>query len=183
MSKAAAPCSSCPRPKNTKSSKRTKVLDFVLENVLSTRSDDVIKVKKLPKFFNYDLNTLNIIGELQTYVHKNNLAHIKMSVVYQDKKTKDVNNIEFKFFHIEKTRSKTEPGCCNCTYTGEYGCCEYPSCCTCDQGVLSSDTSSGGYKDLLYGIEKTIPYSVGDQFQLTDTIKHSNVYSIWEVKP
>ena len=66
----------------------TPSIECVLEDVLPVSSDSLVKVKNFKKFLDYDLTTLNIVGKLETYTHKNGFTHTKMTVTYQDKKTK-----------------------------------------------------------------------------------------------
>lgn len=110
MSKAAAPCSSCPSSKTQPSSKAsslyTSTIDCVLEDVLPVNTDSVVKVKKFKKFLDHDLKTLNITGKLETNIHKNGLTQTKMIVTYKDKKTNKVNHLEINA--IDNTNKKVE---------------------------------------------------------------------------
>lgn len=139
MSKASAPCSSCPRDTTTitaekASSKDTLLIDCVLEDVVPVNSDSTIKVKKFKKFLDYDLKTLNITGELQTYNHKNGFTHTKMVVTYQDKKTNKVNYLEIDI--LSNTNKKVE-NTKDCSDS-----CGFDDCCCCSS-VVSANTDTG----------------------------------------
>jgi len=129
MSKATAPCSSCPSSKSTPTAEKsssvyTPTIECVLEDVLPIDSDATIKVKNFKNFLGYDLKTLNITGELQTTIHKNGFTHTKMIVTYQDKKSKKVSYLEIDI--LDNTNKKVEnkkllPGCGN----GPSSCANY----------------------------------------------------------
>jgi hypothetical protein len=117
MSKAAAPCSSCPSSKSEPSGKNnfgyTPTIECVLEDVVPVNTDSVVKVKHFKRFLNYDLKTLNINGKLHTYSHSNGLRETKMIVSYQDKKTNKVNYLEIDVIDniikkVESTIKKAE---------------------------------------------------------------------------
>jgi len=112
MSKATKPCLSCPAAAAEKASTpKGNKIKFVLEDTLPTSSDTVIKVKNFKKFLDYDLKTLNITGELQTYTHRNGFTHIKMAVTYQDKTTNKVNYLELDFLdNTKKEENKNTVG-------------------------------------------------------------------------
>jgi hypothetical protein len=130
MSKAAAPA---PEKAN---SKETLLIDCVLEDVLPVNSDSTIKVKKFKKFLNYDLETLNITGELQTYTHKNDFTHTKMVVTYQDKTTNKVNYLEIDILSNTNKKVKNTK---DCSYS-----CGFDDCCCCTS-VVSTNTDAGDF--------------------------------------
>ena len=137
MSKAAAPCSSCPGPVSSATpekanSKETLLIDCVLEDVLPVNSDSTIKVKKFKKFLDYDLKTLNITGELQTYIHKNGFTHTKMTVTYQDKTTNKVNYLEIDVLSNTNKKVKNTKDCTSS--------CGFDDCCCCTS-VVSINTA------------------------------------------
>jgi hypothetical protein len=100
MSKVAKPCSSCPAAPapaapaaaapsaENASPKKVSKIEFLLEDVLGQGSDGVIKVKKFTQFLDYDVQRLNMTGELLTYTHRNGALHMKMQITFQDKKKK-----------------------------------------------------------------------------------------------
>jgi hypothetical protein len=166
MSKAASPCSSCPSSKSEPSGKKkivyTTNIECVLEDVLPLNSDSTIKVKKFKKFLDYDLKTLNITGELQTYTHKNGFTHTKIVVTYQDKKTNKVNYLEIDVLYntnkkVENTNKKVESankqaiqcgsGYCGDDYPLETCKCGLYDTCNCPtdtiNGVVSSSNETG----------------------------------------
>jgi hypothetical protein len=117
MSKAPKPCSSCPAAAaaaEKASTPKGNKIKFVLEDTLPTSSDSVIKVKNFKKFLDYDLKTLNITGELQTYIHRNGLTHIKMAVTYQDKTTNKVNYLELDFLDNTNKEENRRFAFCAC---------------------------------------------------------------------
>ena len=142
MSKAVKPCSSCPAAAAAEKAATPKgnKIKFVLEDTLPTGSDSTIKVKNFKKFLDYDVKTLNITGELQTYTHKNGFTHIKMVVTYQDKTTSKVNYLELDFLEdTKKEVSKNTVGehglkCSSGYCPGVFGC--YP----CTTGVVTTYT-------------------------------------------
>jgi len=158
MSKASAPV-----PAKKANSKDALIIKCVLEDVLPTSSDAVIKVKKFKKFLDYDLKTLNITGELETYTHKNGFTHTKVAVTYQDKKTNKVNYLEIDV--LDNTNKKVE-NTKNCDACNSGGCDEYANlnctiygtgvqcycnsngdpCCSCqgDDNVTCYDNNSNG---------------------------------------
>ena len=119
MSKASAPV-----PAKKANSKDALIIKCVLEDVLPTSSDAVIKVKTFKKFLDYDLKTLNITGELETYTHKNGFTHTKVVVTYQDKKTNKVNYLEIDVLDNTNTNKKVE-NTKNCDACNSGGCDEY----------------------------------------------------------
>jgi len=140
MSKAPKPCSSCPAAAEKVATPNANKISFVLEDTLPTSSDSVIKVKNFRKFLDYDLKTLNITGELQTYIHKNGLTHIKMAVTYQDKTTNKVNYLELDFLdNTNKEENKNTVGVdgdgVGCGYRGKQCFCPV-------QGVLTTTTDT-----------------------------------------
>ena len=155
MSKAVKPhCSSCPAAaaaaaaaEKATTPKGNKI-KFVLEDTLPTGSDSLIKVKNFKKFLDYDLKTLNITGELQTYTHRNGFTHTKMIVTYQDKKTNKVNYLELDFLsNTNKEVNKNTVGVdgrqgSNCGGTCEI--CPDKCCNACDNwgGVLTTTTEA-----------------------------------------
>jgi len=151
MSKVAKPCSSCPAaparaaPAHAPSAenaspKKGNKIKFLLEDVLGQGSDGVIKVKKFTQFLDYDVQRLNMTGELLTYTHRNGFTHIKMSVTYKDKTTNKVNYLELDFINDTKKeeRSKNTPYC-------QLGCWNDGSCFPGCQvaGVMSTATDPG----------------------------------------
>lgn len=137
MSKAAEPI-----PAKKASSKTTPLIECVLENVLPVSSDAVIKVKKFKKFLDYDLKTLNITGELQTTIHKNEFTHIKMIVTYQDKKTNKVNYLEIDVLDdrnkkVENTKCTSG---CSCPPGYSLYCPELNGCCNCSNYLCINNT-------------------------------------------
>jgi len=134
MSKASAPV-----PAKKANSKDALIIKCVLEDVLPTSSDAVIKVKKFKKFLDYDLKTLNITGELQTTIHKNEFTHMKMIVTYQDKKTNKVNYLELDFLsNTNKEVNKNTVGDPRCGYG-----CYYDDGCKCCPVNYSYDSLTG----------------------------------------
>ena len=155
MSKAAAPV-----PAKKANSKDTPIIDCVLEDVLPTSSDSTIKVKKFKKFLDYDLKTLNITGELETYTHKNGFTHTKLVVTYQDKKTNKVNYLEIDVLDNTNTNKKVEntKNCnyssCSCAsgytlYCGFDTCCNNETLTCCNSAGVCYNTASCG--DGTYG--------------------------------
>jgi hypothetical protein len=161
MSKAAEPV-----PAKKANSKDALLIKCVLEDVLPTSSDAVIKVKTFKKFLDYDLKTLNITGELETYTHKNGFTHTKVAVTYQDKKTNKVNYLEIDVLDNTNTNKKVEngnrscnPGTCYCDTNAGYSlycplpsnkCCNYSNyqCCNdagCGYPVLGCDANGVVY--------------------------------------
>jgi len=120
MSKVVKTCSSCPAAAAEKASTpKGNKIKFVLEDTLPTGSDSLIKVKNFKKFLDYDLKTLNITGELQTFTHKNGFTHIKMAVTYQDKTTNKVNYLELDFLDdTNKEENRTIICTCNVCVSG-----------------------------------------------------------------
>jgi len=146
MSKATAPCSSCPSSKSTPTAEKsssvyTPTIECVLEDVLPIDSDATIKVKNFKNFLGYDLKTLNITGELQTTIHKNGFTHTKMIVTYQDKKSKKVSYLEIDILDntnkkVENTNKKVENTSKEggCTGTCPSNCSSYQ--CNVDTDIL-----------------------------------------------
>jgi len=168
MSKAAAPCSSCPSSKSEPSGKKkivyTTNIECVLEDVLPLNSDSTIKVKKFKKFLDYDLKTLNITGELQTYTHKNGFTHTKMVVTYQDKKTNKVNYLEIDV--LDNTNKKVE----NTKECGE----RCPNgACACPPGTVTINTDTGTN---LATPKTTVFLTPGTQLVVESEAK---VYKVW----
>jgi hypothetical protein len=141
MSKASTPV-----PAKKATSKDALLIKCVLEDVLPTSSDAVIKVKTFKKFLDYDLKTLNITGELETYTHKNGFTHTKVAVTYQDKNTNKVNYLEIDVLDNTNTNKKVEnkescPGSCDdwiatyCEGAGGFSKCDNGSLYCCCQGV------------------------------------------------
>ena len=117
---------------------------FVLEDTLPVSSDSTIKVKTFKKFLDYDLKTLNITGELQTYTHRNGFTHTKMVVTYQDKKTNKVNYLELDFLdNTNKEVNKNTVGGHRCC-TGEGCFTSGGCCCNLSQGCICPPGSSSG---------------------------------------
>jgi hypothetical protein len=135
MSKVVKTCSSCPAAAAAEKATAPKAnkIKFVLENTLPTSSDSTIKVKNFKKFLDYDVKTLNITGELQTYIHKNGFTHIKMAVTYQDKTTNKVNYLELDFLDNTKNEENRRFAFCAC----DSGCNDG----NCFGGVVSGATS------------------------------------------
>jgi len=189
MSKAAAPCSSCPSSKSEPSGKKkivyTPNIECVLEDVLPLNSDSTIKVKKFKKFLDYDLKTLNITGELQTYTHKNGFTHTKMVVTYQDKKTKKVDYLEIAVLDNTNKKLDNTNKQSYCADPFEDNSCSFPCYCYNNQccyqnnstlcpnsnGVVSGSTAAyslgatPGTSELLVGTNVTT-ISVGKNYKL-----------------
>jgi hypothetical protein len=158
MSKAVKPCSSCPAASAAAAEKAStpmgNKIKFVLEDTLPTGSDSLIKVKNFKKFLGYDVKTLNITGELQTFTHKNGFTHIKMVVTYQDKSTNKVNYLELDFLdNTKKEENKNTVGVdggnrgCNPTYCYVNN----NDFCDCENGgvvTTATDTVVKSSKDL-----------------------------------
>ena len=190
MSKAAAPCSSCPSSKSEPSGKKkivyTPNIDCVLEDVLPVSSDSLIKVKNFKKFLDYDLKTLNITGELQTYTHKNGFTHTKMVVTYQDKKTNKVNYLEIDVLdNINKKLGNTQNKTCSDPYDSDGPCtspcyCSGTTCvnssggqCFITNSTVSTNTAANGFG----ATPKTIPVlSVGTQLKVRFLGRRVKVY-------
>ena len=97
MSKASAPCSSCPAPAVTveKPKAAKNKIVFELDDELSTKSDGIIKIKNLKKFNNLDLKQVNIVGHVQNFTKLStnvDHSHHKFNFIIQDKKTNKVLN-------------------------------------------------------------------------------------------
>jgi len=153
MSKAAA---SAPEKSTSEQTIKVKV-ECVLEDVLPVNSDSTIKVKKFKKFLDYDLKTLNITGELQTYIHKNGFTHTKMTVTYQDKTTNKVNYLEIDILDNTNKKVENTKECNDNPCRKQFKCCD----CSCDgTGTVSTNTVT----NYLGATPKATPaLQVGDQ--------------------
>ena len=97
MSKASAPCSSCPAPDVTveKPKAAKNKIVFELDDELSTKSDSIIKIKKIKQLLNKDLKLFTIVGHVQNFTKLStnvDHSHHKFNFIIQDKKTNKVLN-------------------------------------------------------------------------------------------
>ena len=98
MSKASASCSSCPAPVVTaEKPKAAKKIVFELDDELSTKSDSIIKIKKIKQLLNKDLKLFTIVGHVQNFTKLStnvDHSHHKLNFIIQEKKTNKVGRME-----------------------------------------------------------------------------------------
>jgi hypothetical protein len=112
MSKAAAPCSSCPcaksAPAQSKAVKANSKIVLELEDELSTNSITSIIIKKVKRFLDYDLKQYQITGHVDSYTNSKTDtkgSHHTLSFFIQEKKSKNVSKLVVDFL-INQDSSK-----------------------------------------------------------------------------
>ena len=101
MSKASASCSSCPAtpapaPVTAEKPKAANKIVFELDDELSTKSDGIIKIKKIKQLLNKDLKLFTIVGHVKNFTKLNNSlgkSHHKLNFIIQEKKTNKVGRM------------------------------------------------------------------------------------------